>query len=220
MTLASIRTQMVCWASRRSCYMMKKEVKKDRFMIANRRLTLLAHAHSRTICQTTNINYICRGNWFNVIDTKLPVRVRPARILNLQRPQTDWTIAKSLHKLNRAKLSVTHVRKDHPHCTWLLKQVYQGTDKIHPLWQSNSQLHRLESKRHFAVSSQLRTSEDTAKEQHKQWTPCQSSCHHFLLHIFLKLDLCLFVRFFHEVPSNVYLLLATFVIVVLITHHN
>ena len=115
-----------------------------------------------------------------------------------RRPQTDWY---SAYKLNRTKLSVTHVRKDHPHCTWLLKQVYQGTDKIHPLWQSNSQLHRLESKRHFAVSSQLRTSEDTAKEQHKQWTPCQWSCHHFFLHIFLKLDLCLFVCFLTGVPQ-------------------
>ena len=47
-----------------------------------------------------------------------------------RRPQTDWTGA---YKLNRTKLSVTHVRKDHPRCTCLLKQVYQGTDKIHPL---------------------------------------------------------------------------------------
>ena len=31
-----------------------------------------------------------------------------------RRPQTDWT---SAYKLNRTKLSVTHVRKDHPHCT-------------------------------------------------------------------------------------------------------
>ena len=107
MTLAFIRTQMVCWASRRSCYMRKKEVKKVRCIIANRRLTRVAHAHSRTICQTTNINYICRGNWYKITDkgsaralSKPPAyRIysinRPGRLLNFG--PWEWALIKFSH---------------------------------------------------------------------------------------------------------------------------